>query len=457
MKRRYSHTLGLLLIVVLLVVQWIQNVTIVHSDQKDPSLNHHAGHQHLGASGKEDQQDQHELPPSSQHRPIFIYHPGPPKMGTTSLQCALSANQQLLADDGYIFAGKIPQKFCPYTLLASIPSEGGGRIQLSRQALECLTKMPCQHAIHKSIRTYNRTHALVGTLTEQLGRISTQRSLKGLILSDETHSINHGEKSLSGMPRILTQSLFAASKKNWTKHLVVGYRWYWQYWLSTRQEYNRLFTGAGTKQHMQAWDGRQLQSMVVMLRQEIAAGSNSYLRPHTQSVLTMYSKFFDKVTILNLHERQGSGDVVQRFMCQILDAPQTCQSYQLVSSAQFNPATPILAADVDRLVMAAANRGWINTTQHRRWFVVNTTLQEHEDDLIPRMMTECASKQELNALLQKSLVAEKRIFGADHQQKGSNAASSHVEQFWRMSLCSVNVQETLLQDEWQRYFHQRFS
>jgi hypothetical protein len=423
-------------------------VTIVHLDQ-DPSLDH--GHQQKASITAHQQP---ELPPSAQSHPTFIYHPGPPKMGTTSLQCAFSKNQRLLADDGYIFAGKIPQKFCPNTLLAGIPSSSEGEgIQLSRPALECLTNMPCQHAIQKSIRNNNRTHALVATLTEQLGRIAEHQSLKGLILSDETHSINHGEPSYSDMPHLLMQSLFAASKKNWTKHLVVGYRWYWQYWLSTRQEYNRLFTGAGTKQWMQAWDGRKLQSMVAMLRQEIAAGSSSYLRPHTYSVLTMYGKFFDKITILNLHDQKG-GDVVQQFLCQILDAPQTCQSCQL-SSARFNPATPILVADVDRLVMAAANRGLINTTQHGRWSVVNTTLQEHKDDLIPRMVTECASKQELNALLQKSLAAEERIFGAD--PKNSKARSSHIEQFWRMSLCSVNVEATLLQDKWQGYFRGRFS
>jgi hypothetical protein len=81
--------------------------------------------------------------------------------------------------------------------------------------------------------------------------------------------------------------------------------------------------------------------------------------------------------------------------------------------------------------------------------------QEHKDDLIPRMVTECASKQELNALLQKSLAAEERIFGAD--PKNSKARSSHIEQFWRMSLCSVNVEATLLQDKWQGYFRGRFS
>lgn len=445
MKRVYSHTFFLLFIVVLLV-QWVQNVTIVYSDQ-DSSLDH--GHKQPKARIAT---SHHQLlPPAAQRRPTFIYHPGPPKMGTTSLQCALSANQQLLANDGYIFAGKIPQKFCPNTLLAGSPSSE--TIQLSREALECLTNLPCQHAIQKSIRNSNRTHALVATLTEQLGRISEHDSVKGLILSDETHSINHGEPSYSNLPHLLTHDIFAASKTNWTKHLVVGYRWYWQYWLSTRQEYNRLFTGAGTKQRMQAWDGRKLQSMVTMLRQEIAAGSNSYLRPYTHSVLTMYRKFFDNVTILNLHDQGGGGggDVVQQFMCQLLDAPQTCRSYQL-SAARFNPATPILAADIDRLVMEAANRGWINTTKHGRWFVVNTTLQELKDDLISQMVSECASKVDLTALLQKSLAAEERVFGANH-----NGRSSHTEQFWSMSLCSVNVPATLLQDEWQRYFYRRFS
>ena len=225
---------------------------------------------------------------------------------------------------------------------------------------------------------------------------------------------------------------------------MVGYRWYWQFWLSSRREYNRLFTSG--RRQMQTWNGRKLQSVVAMLRDEIA--TFSYLTPHTQSTVWLYGRYFDKITILNLHEQD---DMVRHFLCDILRAQTTCNEYRRNPTSRFNPSTNVVAADLDRLVMAS--RRWINTSRYSRWDVVNTTLTILSHHL-PSTQMECPTTNELQRLLQKSLDAEERLFarGDDTHRR----ATEHVQQFWNTNFCSLNVPASLQNDDWRIFFQRHF-
>ena len=358
-------------------------------------------------------------------RPTLIYHPGPPKMGTTSIQCALTQYEHHLRHDGYQFAGKIPTKFCP-----SAPS-------LAMQDLECIVSPSCQKELQNASQSRQGDDRIWTKLQRSIDRLY-QKGIN-VALSDETHSIFHEQISYDGVPSRLFAHLFS----NWSKHLIVGYRWYWQFWLSSRHEYNRLFTSGGRRHRMQHWNGRHLQSIGDMLRQEIA--TDSYLTPHTRSTLQMYQRYFDNITVLNIHDHE---DMVQHFLCEILDAKSTCRAYHPIP--KYNPsnhdATTMHASDIDRLVMAS--KRWINTTKHNRWHVVNKTLSLLSD--VPRIITSCPSKSDLQRLLKKSLDDEERLFP-------NRRSDEHVRQFWETNFCSVDVTATLDGDDWRTFFQRYFA
>lgn len=341
-------------------------------------------------------------------------------MGTTSIQCALTQHEYNLRHDGYQFAGKIPIKFCPS---ASSPA---------LQDLGCIVSLSCQKALQNAHQS-GKVHQSWTKLQHYIEQLY-QKGIN-VALSDETHSIFHEQTSYDMMPSLLFSHLFF----NWTKHLVVGYRWYWQFWLSSRHEYNRLFTSGGQRRQMQDWDGRRLQSIGDMLRQEIS--TVSYLTPHTESTLQMYQRYFDSITVLNIHDHE---DMVKYFLCEILEAKSTCRAYRPIP--RYNPSNNALnAADMDRLVMAS--KRWINTTKHTRWNVVNTTLSLPE---VPIIKTSCPTESELLRLLHKSMDNELRLFP-------SRTSDEHIRQFWETSFCSLDVAATLHSDEWRKFFQRYFA
>ena len=328
--------------------------------------------------------------------------------------------------DGYLFAGKIPTKFC-----------ASDRSPLLK-GMDCLVNLTCHHAIQQAYHS-GRVHPFWTALKHKIDR-NYQKS-NNIVLSDETHSMFHEKATYHSLPHLLFSELFA----NWTKHLVVGYRWYWQFWLSSRREYNRLFTSG--RRQMQNWNGRKLQSVVAMLRDEIS--TSSYLTPHTQSTLWLYGRYFDKITILNLHEQD---DMVRHFLCDILQAQTTCNEYLRSPTSRFNPSSDaIVAADLDRLVMASQR--WINTSRYSRWDVVNTTLTFLSHHL-PRTKMECPTTNELQRLLQKSLDAEERLFDRGHTHR--KATTEHVQQFWNTNFCSLDVPASLQNDDWRIFFQNHF-
>lgn len=413
-SKRLNDIIALLIVVVIYI--WVQNVLTIRWV-------------HTGTRGSHEPAG---VVSGSTNKPTIIYHPGPPKMGTTSLQCALTYYQTFLERDGYLFAGKIPTKFCA--------SERSPMLK----DLDCLVNLTCQHAIRKA-HSLGRIHPSWTTLKHRIDQ--NYQKANNIILSDETHSMFHEKEAYDALPKLLFSELFS----NWTKHLVVGYRWYWQFWLSSRREYNRLFTSG--RRQMRNWDGRKLQSIVTMLRDEIA--TSSYLTPHTQSTLWLYGRYFDKITILNLHDHQ---DMVEHFLCDTLVAQTTCKEYlRSPTTFRFNPSSnAALAEDMDRLVMAS--RRWINTSKYSRWDVVNTTLTLLPRQIIPnpKMMLECPTTHELQRLLQKSLDAEKRLFsraGANDHRR----SKEHVQQFWKTTFCSLDVVASLQNDDWRTFVLHHFA
>ena len=395
-RNKRFHAVIVLLIIASSVFQWVQNVLVIDQHvEKDerPTI----------------EQMMIELPPN---KPVLYYHPGPPKMGTTSLQCALTRHQLDLQQDGHVFAGKVPTKFCP-------------GVSLIAKELSCLTQQQQQQ---QQQQQSCGSHASMVAMKRTIDTLHQKRM--NIILSDETHSMfqnNHDKTPL-------LSDLFS----NWTKHLIIGYRHYWQFWLSSRHEYNRVSSTRGTKD----WTGRELQSIPQMLRDEIA--TRDYFSPFTRNALDLYSHYnFDKITILNIHDHD---DFVQYFLCSLLKAPNTCRHYRPMP--KFNPsASTEAAADMDRLVMLAS-RSIINTTKYSRWHAVNFTMNSKAHP--PIVAIECPSDMELQALFTKSRQEEDRIFSNRKDFQDQN------QSFWKTSFCAVDVIATLQNVEWRQFFQRHF-
>jgi hypothetical protein len=273
------------------------------------------------------------------------------------------------------------------------------------------------------------------------------RNKLNIIISDETHSIFHEKRPHYGIP----QSLFLDVFSNWTKHLIVGYRWYWQYWLSSRGELNGVFKPGRSRSF--EWKDRRLQSLLNMLREETS--TSSLLSPHTGTTLNLYSQYFDQISILSLHEND---DIIQSFICDVLRASYTCKNYRPLS-VHYNPSKEVmLLADIDRLVMES--RHWINTTKYSRTEVVQSLFRIYINKREMRRFflqnqnnndfVECATHNMKQRLLDKSLEEEKRIFP-------HSVALEHIQQFWRTSFCSLNISLILANAGWRNRMQTLFS
>jgi hypothetical protein len=374
---------------------------------------------------------QHALTRST--KPMLIYHPGPPKMGTTSLQCALAELRNSLIIDGYFYAGKFPKKFC------------FGMANHEIKDLDCLFNITCQ-SISQSL--CQKTGCAFDSLTSLRTKVDAlYRERIHIIISDETHSIFHEKISNTGIPPLLFHDIFS----NWTKHLVVGYRWYWQFWLSSRGELNGVFKA--DRKRSFSWKDRRLLSLLSMLQEETS--TSSLLLPHTSSTLKSYSKYFDQISILSIH---NNDDIIQSFLCQILQASYTCENYQPLSE-HFNPSNDVMIlTDIDRLVMESQH--WINTTKNSRTKVVHTLFQMYikQSDLghfflqnqNDNEFLECATPTMKQRLLDKSLEEEKRLFPHVSNRE-------HIQKFLATSFCSLNISFILANEEWRNRMQSLFS
>ena len=360
--------------------------------------------------------------------PRFFLHIGPHKSATTSIQCALHANSQLLREERVIYVGKIDGGLCdgPRT----------SQYDKVRKIDECVRDDDgCWNELVKEWSDYRKQGY-------------------DIILSKESLSdwmIPFSERDSSAMPAswddtfrsLFWKKLSSEALKSWDVTILLTYRHYYQ-WLPSaymQSKYHQI-------QSNQPWPENQIthdfgQFLELVLDEKIPSPY-----PYVDSILKHKDSVFPaswKIVLLSLHNDENQKDIIHNIICDILDKPQTCTQLIPVSTKRTSPSEAVF---LDRLNIQANNLRWLEGGKRFARMKQIRKFLSSEQNIQPSKYCTCPSKTLLKRFLQKSLSLQRELIKNDNKENmgDDRLTEQHVEGFWNVSqsFCSPNVTQLLL-------------
>jgi hypothetical protein len=181
--------------------------------------------------------------------------------------------------------------------------------------------------------------------------------------------------------------------------------------------------------------------------------------PYADRVLALYQTHFNDVVVLNYHD----GDIISNFICQILNATNSCQDTAdqddaACSHLNHSRTNKRVNMHYDMLATAAASAGLVDTKEFTRSDVAEAIRIQQSNNqtmMLPWPLI-CPTKTELQPILEKSLEFERNIVGSEWFQAHRE---DHVKAFWRMALemnffCSPDSPAIVKDRQWLAFFLQ---
>jgi len=156
---------------------------------------------------------------SAKIKPRLIFHVGPPKTGTTSLQFDLTHMQDVLAVDNYTYAGRQYELYYDDKGRLIVNRTMPSLLMEAREMFQSCTLVPrsrCCAKFHHRLDDY-------------------QRRQQNVILSDESLNTNPFWKSPEDY-----QAMKKALQDDWNIVVVVGYRRFYEWIMSLKFQQDRL-------------------------------------------------------------------------------------------------------------------------------------------------------------------------------------------------------------------------
>jgi hypothetical protein len=440
------------------------------------------------------------------NRSTLVIHVGPPKVGSTYIQCSLCGasassgrHQQhpndrslasFLAQDSFVFLGTCPWRVCG---LASEPDwnqvvqhrfEGfmtrnlGLSHLIGPQLLEDPT--PSNTAAGAGAVATNSTSTIQPDLLRRLDRLQ-DRGLNGLLVYE----------GLSVFDSLWIAQLSAYLRRmEWKVTIVVAYRPLFA-WLPSK--YNSV-SKVGKNPAVRYWlDDPVCQTIQsgchgiepFSLRSPRSGGATGRLadkfaayvahleaaRVHPAHITYLnYKSHFEDVRILPLHRlvSSGMGDpMLEHLFCVSIDtAPETCHAIRTLKYAEIASRNPFDSSqDYDRLVVHAYET---NLYDRSRWNVSRSNLREwarefHRIHLLEKPLPRtCMNQSELDRLEQLSWHVERNLFqnvtgGGEPGEDAASEALHHAEFTKavqkRQAYCWVDTNRTVQEDpQWRAFF-----
>jgi hypothetical protein len=373
------------------------------------------------------------------NKPSFVFHVGPPKTATTTLQLELTNFRETLKEDNYWFLGtSSDDKYDPL--------------------MEFLLDRKCMLQVNKlrSQGSYDDMPPCWQSFLTRLEQLHAQN--RNIIMSEEWFSIQFAEYEGVGRTSV-DWAVLKDALRDWNVLIVVGYRHLFDIMPSAKQQWDRYYP------HIKAlndWppQGRTLQPLFPGVLEDPHLGEdyvpqNSHLQgvkqwSYTDYLLETIGPYFP-MKILDIHKE---GTVRTNFMCEILPhAPRSCSL-----SIRRDRETPETRSNAeqslfyDALVTAAAAKGWIRTERHTRRATA-LQLRAHWEDTLqhkPQDLEQiCPPDHELEILLAKSLAKERKIMphlSEDDHRKAFEVAKK------KKKFCWVDTERALAQPEVSTFF-----
>lgn len=366
------------------------------------------------------------------NKPSLIFHIGPSKTGTTSIQKESLAFTQALQDDRHVYLGRYASP----------------KVREPAKIGALLYKDPCFQQASDDY-THNRTHDFLETKCwkkRMEGLEEYRKNGTSIVLSDEAYSYNlfymeKWDQHHFEMLRVAFQ--------DWNVLIVPTYRRYFEWILSVGKERNSKHC-----LHVNAPWPAQKERNPNPCDNLWATVENQVRRPHDYrgvnygnldvTIPAWHSGGFD-TKVLNFHSERH---ITCSFYCDIVpDTPHTCQQCLEGGTAggKFNSNSASMTAYND-IVYQAAQRGLISVEQQQKTTIYNLTqelAQQHQltGGGFNSLPLKCPSEAKLTKLLDKSLAFEKLVF----PDWAETMVDQHTDIFWERinDYCAVDTEPLL--------------
>ena len=345
------------------------------------------------------------------------------KTATTTVQRDLARLTDILYSDNYVYLGRHKNR-----------THRSSRIQLALATNRCLG--PTALALRKNQSAHD-----VPCWKHAIDEIAKwKRNNTSVILSDETMSNRESPLWDDELFNASISGLKEALRDDWNVFVVVGYRRYSEWTLSSLKQLNGIGCASDRTDWRRGYCQQPWERINEWMRRVPPSAKNFY---YVDTVISKWKDIFP-VKILNYH---APGYITQKFACDILpDALNTCEHTSSrsvtvdanIRSSSTGPYSSIaLAAYNNRLIPKNAKRSEIVEKMEEYLDRKVGLLYRH----LP--FEECPPGHELEMLLNISLNFERALMPEWYQSPGGQVA--HRESFWRLAnekreFCSVDVE-----------------
>lgn len=348
---------------------------------------------------------------SAEAKPTFVFHFGPMKTGTTTLQRTLRWELQdyLIKDEWHYLDGDNPL-----------------------------------HRLDKEDDYF-----------EQFKRYADEYRAKGLnlIMSKEQHSV------LYGFRPEMYEKLHETLKDDWNVEFVIAYRPYFEWLISLWQEANKW---RDVRPWVRAKDG--LPDRIHPFYPGYWEWHVDHGKTYTSNILSHASQFF-KARVFNMYDPRG---IRTTFVCDMIGrdrVPAACEESLRLDEEEEerNHMNKAMFDDVhlDAVSLRLAAEGKIDTEKFIRHDLINAALAYIKDDRqqtpqdLPHI---CPADWQYEDMLQKSLHIEAEIMPELAQTEGREATLREKlnKKIAMKEFCEIDV-DALLQDEGWREFYAQFA
>ena len=375
-------------------------------------------------------------------RPYLVFHVGPPKTATTSLQVDLTRLNATLALDNYHYAGRY-----------YYPKWSPKMNKMAPNRVDSDLNKISRHMFKPSVckASSNLTTCVASEFRKAL------EPWKGtnILISDEGY--NAGFKQ----PEYY-EAMRAALADDWEIVIVVAYRRFFQ-WLPSdmfqRYRMDKIKGELNWKNHWPGLEGSPGEKVTLMFPFYYKRWFDMGHRYTDFTVDNVKDSF--PVRILNLHE--GEGSLRTRFLCHVLpDAPRSCEESKRRDRendiSNINDAQGALHVNYDMLTTGAAEQGLIDRSRFERR-AIREALRNFTEHQLGKTHWDfdlkCPEPHQVDELLTVSLALEVKCLGKQAAEKlEADTRAAYQEDLENHKFCEVDANATLKMEPWKGFFAQ---
>ncbi|CAJ1947659.1 unnamed protein product [Cylindrotheca closterium] len=375
--------------------------------------------------------------PERTDKPLFILHIGPPKTGTTTLQCELGEKFQELKEENFYYLGTY------YAPLCGLPKDHfiDGFFDATRPVLlHCFADHANQDCAEDKHNAWKQFEDVVLSHKDH-----------NVIMSDEMFHHHFLEDDVKRLAKILNP--------HWDVRIMYTYRHFHSSLPSMYHQLNDPYAtqpGMAYSHEKTIWpeDGGY---KILSFRE-----SNHFKIDDEMDRFNFWAESFKWVTVFNMHNTKGK-DYLPAFLCTMIpESKALCQEAKKTDASKHkdnDSSSKILHYDM--LAVEAREEGLLENTKKTREEVRDAVQEfcKSKDWEFTHFPLDCLSEEELDSFLQQSLkqAAILHPYFANPRPDSAPSIESEIRSGFqdyrtKKKFCSVNTKKTLELHPWRQFF-----